>query len=792
MSSLGSTTRFARPSGHATCCRPNPIGGRASVARFAARAGRVGVRAARHADVRARRGRAEARVEQRRRAQGAVRLHRQGRPRAGVARRRHRFGGAGVRAAPAGAAVEGLVRRAELPVRAAAEGAVPPALAGRRRGARRRGSGRRRRGDRARARLLPGARVVAVPADRSTRWATPTSRTRYRDVLLEYWRDHKDAAGRRDGARRGEPAAHPRLEARGLGGHARAGSADRRVPLGRVGRAVRARSRRDCRRSASTSRSRRGSCAASTTTPVRRSSSRATRSTRRRTRSAPAAGTTGWPRTWAARRPPGIGFGIGIERVLIACDGEGVFGAPAAARRRVRRRRCSAAPKRSCWSRSCGRWGCAPNAPTAAARSGSRWPPPTSPARATASSSAPRRPPPARSAIKDLESGDQLDVHRDEAAAWLRTRLDPNGRRTRHLMCTYVYAEIGASAQLMSRLGHLRPSGLDGRAELSQRFVACGHVRPSRRRLDDARSQHASSRASNSAKRRFTSASDRRLTAIGSLERVRRGVYRLRWRADAHGSRPRSAAVLAGGDECRRVAFVGRAVVGLQVQPDDSASRSRSRPRMPEVDGVACPHARRDPRVRTTRRARRVVPCTSFERTLCDMTIAASRFAARPCTRRRTAPRASRPSTSCATCVERLDSGPHRRLTSSHESARDNATLATTPAAATPSCGCSRSSQAAGLPLPVQQHRGACRRDARTSSTSRGPMCSDLHRVLRTRWHIGTPSAVAYDNERITELCRTRAGDRSIFTDESTDAEIVARSRAARHAAPVERHRHGA
>jgi histidyl-tRNA synthetase len=29
-------------------------------------------------------------------------------------------------------------------------------------------------------------------------------------------------------------------------------------------------------------------------------------------------------------------------------------------------------------------------------------------------------------AVKDLESGRQVDVHREQAPAWLRTRLDPN------------------------------------------------------------------------------------------------------------------------------------------------------------------------------------------------------------------------------------------------------------------------------------------------------------------------------------------------------------------------------
>ena len=34
------------------------------------------------------------------------------------------------------------------------------------------------------------------------------------------------------------------------------------------------------------------------------------------------------PSSWADRRTPGIGFGAGIERILLACDAEGVFGAP--------------------------------------------------------------------------------------------------------------------------------------------------------------------------------------------------------------------------------------------------------------------------------------------------------------------------------------------------------------------------------------------------------------------------------------------------------------------------------
>ena len=59
-----------------------------------------------------------------------------GGPPARAPARGHRARRAGVRPAPPDAAVEGLVRRPELPLRAPAEGPVPPALAARRRGAR--------------------------------------------------------------------------------------------------------------------------------------------------------------------------------------------------------------------------------------------------------------------------------------------------------------------------------------------------------------------------------------------------------------------------------------------------------------------------------------------------------------------------------------------------------------------------------------------------------------------------------------------------------------------------------
>ena len=96
--------------------------------------------------------------------------------------------------------------------------------------------------------------------------------------------------------------------------------------------------------------------------PERRARRRAERARRRRSLRRPGRGSS------AARRRPGIGFGFGIERMLLACDAEGVFAGagvdastcswstpPAATRRRDAHRT------------SCARPGVAPTAPSTAA-----------------------------------------------------------------------------------------------------------------------------------------------------------------------------------------------------------------------------------------------------------------------------------------------------------------------------------------------------------------------------------------------------------------------------------------
>ena len=61
---------------------------------------------------------------------------------------------------------------------------------------------------------------------------------------------------------------------------------------------------------------------------------------------------------------PGIGFALGVDRTLLACDDEGVFAARRARRRRVRRRHHRGRARRSSSPRSCAAAGIAPTAPT--------------------------------------------------------------------------------------------------------------------------------------------------------------------------------------------------------------------------------------------------------------------------------------------------------------------------------------------------------------------------------------------------------------------------------------------
>jgi histidyl-tRNA synthetase len=124
---------------------------------------------------------------------------------------------------------------------------------------------------------------------------------------------------------------------------------------------------------------------------------------------------------------PSIGFGAGVERILLACEAEGVVPADAAqvdvfvidamgdveADDEILRllqeiRACGLSADRAYGGRSVKKqWGVAD-------RLGARW----------GVMLAPRELERGHVAVKDLESGDQVEVRRDEVAAWLCTRKE--------------------------------------------------------------------------------------------------------------------------------------------------------------------------------------------------------------------------------------------------------------------------------------------------------------------------------------------------------------------------------
>ena len=124
---------------------------------------------------------------------------------------------------------------------------------------------------------------------------------------------------------------------------------------------------------------------------------------------------------------PGIGFGIGIERVLIACDAEEVFGevdpavdvfvidtvgGVAGVTLVSELRAAGLSADRTYGNRSVKKaWG-------AADRVGARW----------GVMLAPRELADGKVAVKDLESGKQVEVARGEVSAWLRMRKDESAR----------------------------------------------------------------------------------------------------------------------------------------------------------------------------------------------------------------------------------------------------------------------------------------------------------------------------------------------------------------------------
>ena len=202
---------------------------------------------------------------------------------------------------------------------------------------------RRRRGDRGRRRVPPGARAVALPSVEVNSIGDETCRPAYREALIAYLR--------------GAPGRAPRRAQGPVPRTTRCGCSTARTrPAGRV--AAEAPRIADhlcdaCREHfdgvLGGPRARPGSTPVVTPTLVRgldyytRTAFEfvdALQGLSRRSRRpcSAAAGTTGWPRRSAGRTCPGVGFGMGLERVLLALEDEGARAARGAGARRVRRR----------------------------------------------------------------------------------------------------------------------------------------------------------------------------------------------------------------------------------------------------------------------------------------------------------------------------------------------------------------------------------------------------------------------------------------------------------------------
>ena len=270
----------------------------------------------------------------RHRPQGDVHLRGPGRPQHDPASRRHGAGGAGLRGARhahAAAAGEALLPQPHVPLREPAVGPLPAALPAGRRGVRLGGAGARRRGHRRAGGALPGAR-----ADRRRAAAQLHGLQGVPPRLLGGAARLSCRRTRRDSVRR-----MPRAGAASTRcGRSTARCLRCRAALERRPRLpdylcpdcaehhARVQGRAWTCRASPSSRTTRW-CAAWTTTPAPRSSS-SRRCWARSRESAGEGATTTWSRPSAGRTTPGVGFGTGVERILLAVSRSAVEAAGAA------------------------------------------------------------------------------------------------------------------------------------------------------------------------------------------------------------------------------------------------------------------------------------------------------------------------------------------------------------------------------------------------------------------------------------------------------------------------------
>ena len=259
-----------------------------------------------------------------------------------------------------------------------------------------------------------------------------------------------------------------------------------------------------------------------------------------------------------------------------------------------------------------------------------------------------------------------------------------------------------------------------------------------------------------------------RLLRTRALQRVRTGVY-----------------LLTGSPRTRQQALLGAVLAGAEgavashssaawmwnfpIGVDTGFEITVLRPRHPEVRGV---------RVHTTTilepedtATRRGVPCTSFERTLCDSTGTRS-FAQLGRILDDGLRRGVTSIDRVNTCLLRLDSGPLRKLTIVQGLLHDRG-VGYNPGGSGAELRVLRVLTGAGIPPPAQQHRVVV--DGRTYFLDYA--YTEVRRFIEyyeLRSH-STASAVAYDSDRITDLS-TIGWKPLIFTDANSDRDIVVRT----------------
>ena len=163
-------------------------------------------------------------------------------------------------------------------------------------------------------------------------------RPAYLDALRAFLEHAGRAVRRAPRARRRQPAAGPRLQAAGVPGRppttppAWSTTCATRAPPTSTGSGRPRRARRAATASSP------GWCGASTTTPAPRSSSPPSALDSAQNAVGGGGRYDGLVEELGGPPTPGIGFGMGIERLLLACDAEGVFPTPGRPGRRVRGR----------------------------------------------------------------------------------------------------------------------------------------------------------------------------------------------------------------------------------------------------------------------------------------------------------------------------------------------------------------------------------------------------------------------------------------------------------------------